>query len=157
MSRRRRRCFELLRTLLEERQMALMLISTRSGVVAQTADYVLVMYLGTIVEQGPVEEVFPRSTTSVHACAAAFMPSVLENHARARDVAWLRTHSLNRPSVAHFIRGCPRRSRPLSVGGAQRRLVGAAHAMICHLEVDPDGRKIEHCAIESRSSLRMCC
>jgi len=48
----------LMRELQEELGMAIMLITHDLGVVAQMADWVVVMYLGRIVEQGPVEPVF---------------------------------------------------------------------------------------------------
>ena len=38
--------------------MAIMLITHNLGVVAEMADDVVVMYLGRVVEQGPVDEIF---------------------------------------------------------------------------------------------------
>ena len=48
----------LMRELQSELGMAIMLITHDLGVVAQMADWVVVMYLGRIVEQGPVDTVF---------------------------------------------------------------------------------------------------
>ncbi|CCQ96579.1 oligopeptide ABC transporter (ATP-binding protein) [[Clostridium] ultunense Esp] len=49
---------DLLRTLKEERKMALMLITHDLGVVAEMADYVVVMYAGKVIEEAPVIDIF---------------------------------------------------------------------------------------------------
>ena len=49
---------DLLRKIQQERGMAIMLITHNLGVVAEMADDVVVMYLGKVVEQGTVDEIF---------------------------------------------------------------------------------------------------
>jgi peptide/nickel transport system ATP-binding protein len=49
---------DLLRRIQQERGMAIMLITHNLGVVAEMADDVVVMYLGKVVEQGTVDEIF---------------------------------------------------------------------------------------------------
>lgn len=49
---------DLLRNLKEERNMSMLLITHDLGVVAEVADYVVVMYAGKVIEQGGVEEIF---------------------------------------------------------------------------------------------------
>src|SRR5437667_11341987 len=49
---------ELLADLQEQTGMAIMLITHNLGVVAEMADDVVVMYLGRVVEEGPVDEIF---------------------------------------------------------------------------------------------------
>ncbi|MEM7566345.1 MAG: ABC transporter ATP-binding protein, partial [Pseudomonadota bacterium] len=50
----------LLRDLVQERDLSLVLITHDMSVVAQTCDTVMVMYAGTAVENGTVEEIFAR-------------------------------------------------------------------------------------------------
>ena len=64
----------LLERLQEERGMAIMLITHNLGVVAEMCDDVVVMYLGRVVEKGPVGADLPRRQTPVHAGAAALDP-----------------------------------------------------------------------------------
>jgi peptide/nickel transport system ATP-binding protein len=49
---------DLLRQLQEERGLAIILITHDMGVIAEMADDVAVMYLGQVVEQGPVDQIF---------------------------------------------------------------------------------------------------
>ncbi|WP_078394896.1 ABC transporter ATP-binding protein [Shouchella patagoniensis] len=49
---------DLLRSLKEEKKMSMLLITHDLGVVAEVADYVVVMYAGKVIEQGPVEAIF---------------------------------------------------------------------------------------------------
>lgn len=48
----------LLRRLQRDRNAAIIFITHDLGVIAQMADYVMVMYLGLVMEQGPVDEIF---------------------------------------------------------------------------------------------------
>lgn len=49
---------DLLRKIKKERNMSMMLITHDLGVVAEMADYVVVMYAGKVIEQAPVHEIF---------------------------------------------------------------------------------------------------
>ncbi|WP_342471473.1 ABC transporter ATP-binding protein [Metasolibacillus sp. FSL H7-0170] len=49
---------DLLRSLKEQRNMSMLLITHDLGVVAEVADYVIVMYAGRVIEEGPVVELF---------------------------------------------------------------------------------------------------
>ncbi len=48
----------LLRRLQEQRNAAIIFITHDLGVIAQMADYVMVMYLGLVMEEGPVDDIF---------------------------------------------------------------------------------------------------
>ncbi|SHE91908.1 peptide/nickel transport system ATP-binding protein [Thermoanaerobacter uzonensis DSM 18761] len=49
---------DLLKKIKQERNMALMLITHDLGIVAEMADYVIVMYAGKVIEEAPVKELF---------------------------------------------------------------------------------------------------
>lgn len=66
----------LLRALQASRGMAIIFITHDLGVVAQLADYVVVMYLGRVVEQGPVDEIFHNAQHPYTRALLKSMPSV---------------------------------------------------------------------------------
>ena len=65
---------DLMRRLQHEYGMAIMLITHDLGVVAEMADDVVVMYLGRVVEQAPVDEIFYAPRASLYAGVAALYP-----------------------------------------------------------------------------------
>jgi len=52
---------KLLHDLVEERHLALLMITHNLGVVRESADFVYVMYAGAVVERGPADEIFARA------------------------------------------------------------------------------------------------
>ena len=68
----------LLRRVCRERQAAAMLITHDMGVIAETADRVMVMYQGRVLETGPVREVLDRPTQPYTRVLMAAIPSVHE-------------------------------------------------------------------------------
>ena len=81
---------------------AIIFITHDLGVIAQMANYVVVMYLGRIMEEGPVDEIFhaPR-----HPYTRALLRSIPSMHSETRTVlpviAGALPHPFNRPP------GCP--------------------------------------------------
>ncbi|MBS7779154.1 ABC transporter ATP-binding protein [Acidovorax sp. CCYZU-2555] len=72
----------LLRRVCREREAAAMLITHDMGVIAETADRVMVMYQGRVLETGPVREVLDRPTEPYTRVLMAAIPSVHERLTR---------------------------------------------------------------------------
>ena len=98
---------DLMRNLQQQNGMAIMLITHNLGVIAEMADYVVVMYLGKGVETGPIDEVFHspqhpytqgllRSIPSIYAKGVDRLPSIPGNI----------PHPFNRPSGCTFRPRC---------------------------------------------------
>jgi peptide/nickel transport system ATP-binding protein len=126
---------ELLRTLREEYRMAVMIITHDLGVVAETADDVLVMYLGESVEYGPVREIFHHAR---HPYTRGLLASVPKLGRRAKErlvpIEGSVPSLLERPSGCPFQTRCPERIAgrcdvvdPLPVE------VSPGHQVKCHL------------------------
>ena len=126
---------ELMRQLQQEDGMAIMLITHDLGVVAEMATDVVVMYLGRVVEQGPVDDIFhaPR-----HPYTRALLRSIPRIRARTRErllpIAGAVPHPYDRPS------GCPFHPRcaEFMAGRCDRQTpelksVGDRHAVSCFL------------------------
>jgi len=93
---------DLLRKIQRERGMAIMLITHNLGVVAEMADDVVVMYLGRVVEQGPVDDIFHDAKHPYTKALLQSMPSI-ESVPRVKlpTISGTIPHPFNRPS------GCP--------------------------------------------------
>jgi len=130
---------DLLRQIQAERHMAIMLITHNLGVIAEMADEVVVMYLGRVVEAGPVEAIFydPK-----HPYTQALLRSIPSITAPARvklpTIAGSIPHPYNRPP------GCPFHPRcPAFMAGLCDRLepelrpVAGDHAVSCFLYHPP--------------------
>ena len=131
----------LLRTLREEREMAVILITHDLGVVAQTADEVLVMYLGQAVEQGDVRDVIGDPKHPYTQLLLRSMPSVTSDaHAPLQVIDGAVPHS------SHGIPGCLFHPRcPSAMAGVCNTTVpaqhvsGRRHSVSCHLYTDNMG------------------
>jgi peptide/nickel transport system ATP-binding protein len=126
---------ELLRQLQQEDGMAIMLITHDLGVVAEMATDVAVMYLGRVVEQGTVDQIFHDPK---HPYTRALLRSIPRMRSRSREkltpIAGAVPHPYDRP------RGCPFHPRcPEFMPGRcdteepALRPVGDKHAVSCFL------------------------
>ncbi len=99
---------DLLRELQQQRGMAIMLITHNLGVVAEMCDQVVVMYLGRVVEDGPVDDIF-------HAPQHPYTKALLQSIPSIESVPRLRLptisgsipHPYNRPAGCPFHPRCP--------------------------------------------------
>ena len=126
----------LLQGLQEREHMAIVLITHNLGVVAEMCDEVAVMYLGRVVERGPVDAIFHapqhpytrallRSIPSVHAAVRTKLPAIAGSlpHPHRRP-AGCPFH----PRCAEVIRGTCERHEPELLP-----VVGAEQAVSCFL------------------------
>jgi peptide/nickel transport system ATP-binding protein len=99
---------DLLRRLQAEEGMAIILITHNLGVVAEMCDTVAVMYLGRIVEEGPVDAIFHAPK---HPYTRALLRSIPSIHAPVRTklptIAGSIPHPYNRPAGCPFHPRCP--------------------------------------------------
>ena len=92
----------LLRGLQASHNMAIIFITHDLGVIAQMADWVVVMYLGRVMEQGPADDIFHNPQ---HPYTRALLESIPTVHSASRTmlptIAGSIPHPFNRPP------GCP--------------------------------------------------
>jgi peptide/nickel transport system ATP-binding protein len=93
---------DLLRRIQQERGMAIMLITHNLGVVAEMADDVVVMYLGRVVEEGSVDDIFHNPKHPYTKALLQSIPSI-ESTPRVKlpTISGSIPHPFNRPA------GCP--------------------------------------------------
>jgi peptide/nickel transport system ATP-binding protein len=126
---------ELLRQLQREDGMAIMLITHDLGVVAEMATDVAVMYLGRVVEQAPVDQIFHDPK---HPYTRALLRSIPRMRSRSRErlkpIEGAVPHPYDRPFGCPFHPRCPE----FMAGHCDKeeptlRPVGDAHTVSCFL------------------------
>jgi peptide/nickel transport system ATP-binding protein len=129
----------LLRELQRKYRTAIVFITHDLGVIAQIAYYVVVMYLGRVMEQGPVDDIFHAAKHPYTRALLRSIPSVRARpRARLPIIAGSLPHPFNRPP------GCPFHPRCADVlpgGVCARRVpslqpVGERQAVSCFLYHD---------------------
>jgi peptide/nickel transport system ATP-binding protein len=126
---------ELMRQLQQEDGMAIMLITHDLGVVAEMATDVVVMYLGRVVEQAPVDAIFHDPK---HPYTRGLLRSIPRIRSKTRErltpIAGAVPHPYDRPTGCPFHPRCPE----FMPGTCDRqapslRPVGDHHAVSCFL------------------------
>lgn len=97
----------LLRTLQEKTDISILLITHDLGVVAETADRVLVMYCGQIVEEGTVENIFENP---LHPYTRGLMASIPELYGPSKEtletIPGMAPNPLELPKGCNFVTRC---------------------------------------------------
>jgi peptide/nickel transport system ATP-binding protein len=126
---------DLLRDLQEQNGMAIVLITHNLGVVAEMADDVAVMYLGRVVESGPVEEIFYAPKHPYTQLLLKSIPSLRsESRTRLPTITGSVPHPYSRPPGCPFHPRCPS-FMPGTCDAAEPRLapVEGHHEASCFL------------------------
>jgi peptide/nickel transport system ATP-binding protein len=98
----------LLRSLQQREHMAIILITHNLGVVAEMCDEVAVMYLGRVVEQGPVDAIFHAPKHPYTLALLRSIPSIQAPvRTRLPTIAGSIPHPYNRPPGCPFHPRCP--------------------------------------------------
>jgi peptide/nickel transport system ATP-binding protein len=98
---------DLMRTLQDETQTAIVLITHDLGVVAEVADHVVVMYAGQVVEQAPVQALFDSPQHPYTVGLLGSIPSLDEVQGRLASIEGQVPNPLNRPVGCTFAQRCP--------------------------------------------------
>jgi peptide/nickel transport system ATP-binding protein len=97
----------LLRGLQEHHDLAIIFITHDLGVIAQIADHVVVMYLGRVMETGPIDDIFHRPQ---HPYTKALLESIPTMHAPSKEllptIVGSIPHPFNRPAGCPFYPRC---------------------------------------------------
>jgi oligopeptide/dipeptide ABC transporter ATP-binding protein len=123
---------DVLRGIRESRESAMVLITHDLGVVAETADRVVVMYCGRVMETGLVEQIFndPR-----HPYTAGLIASLLRIDAATDELHMIKGQpeiASKRPSGCPFHPRCSMARPKCSVDVPEVRSLASEHAAACH-------------------------
>lgn len=126
---------DLLRQLQAEKGLSIILITHDMGVIAEMADEVVVMYLGKVVEQGPVDDIFHAPKHPYTRSLLRSIPSILaEPRTKLATITGSIPHPYDRPA------GCPFHPRcgdfiagRCDVREPQLKVVGQGQVVSCFL------------------------
>jgi peptide/nickel transport system ATP-binding protein len=126
---------DLLRQLQADFGMAMLFITHDLGVVAEIADEVAVMYLGDVVEQGSVYDVFARPSHPYTQALMSSIPKMARKADRVRlsPIKGTVPAPKDRPVGCAFTSRCPYAFDPCATIRPERTDVGNGHHARCHL------------------------
>jgi peptide/nickel transport system ATP-binding protein len=100
---------DLLRESKRERNMSLMLITHDLGVVAEMADYVVVMYAGKVIEEAPVKEIFKNPRHPYTRGLLKAKPIIGQRSERLYNIPGRVPNPIGLPDHCHFADRCEHR------------------------------------------------
>ncbi len=132
---------DLLRTLKDRINSSIMLITHDLGVIAEMADYVVVMYSGRIVEKGTAAEVFhdPRHPYTIGLMASK--PVVNRRTERLYSIPGTVPNPINMPDYCYFKDRCEKCVAKCSGEYPHEVYISPTHMVACYLydENKPEG------------------
>jgi peptide/nickel transport system ATP-binding protein len=134
---------DLLRNLKDQINSSIMLITHDLGVIAEMADYVVVMYSGRVIEKGTALEVFKDPLHPYTVGLLASKPIINHDVERLYTIPGNVPNPINMPDYCYFRDRCNRRM-PICDGAypAEYR-VSPTHMAVCYL-YESDPRRIEN-------------
>lgn len=139
---------DLMKKLSKELGMAMMLITHDLGVIAETADDVIVMYAGKVVEQGPVKEIFsnpkhPYTRGLLSSIPTFVATSLNEGKVRPRleTIPGIVPSLLELPKGCRFQTRCPFATEECKAAEPALRSIGPSHDIACIKDLEKFVRK----------------
>jgi oligopeptide/dipeptide ABC transporter ATP-binding protein len=127
----------LLRDLQARYDTAIIFITHDLGVIAQMASYVVVMYLGRVMEEGPVDEIFHAPKHPYTKALLRSIPSLYgETRVALPVIAGALPHPFNRPPGCPFHPRCPDAMARCSTAVPSLQPVAANQLASCFLHHD---------------------
>ena len=126
----------LIKDIIKEYQMGVIFITHDLGVIAQVADHVAVMYLGSIVEKGPVNKILKNPKHPYTKGLLAALPDVNNLDAPLRPIPGNIPSPLDRPSACVFRTRCQNPTHDCKEGKIKMSLI----------ETEP-GHWVDQCCI----------
>ena len=124
---------DLLRSLKDRINSSIMLITHDLGVVAEMADYVVVMYAGRIVEKGTANEVFNHPSHPYTIGLMASKPVINKEVDRLYSIPGTVPNPINMPNYCYFRDRCNRRLPVCDGPYPPEFMLSDTHMAVCYL------------------------
>ena len=126
---------ELMKSLQEELGMAIIMITHDLGVVAQMCDEVVVMYAGSICEQGTADEIFYDPKHEYTKGLMRSIPTAATAGKKLRPITGTPIDLLNMPKGCPFAPRCDNAMKICLTQRADRMIINDAHFASCWMNV----------------------
>lgn len=127
---------DLLRDIKQKINGSIMLITHDLGVIAEMADYVVVMYAGRVIEQGTANEIFKNPLHPYTIGLQKSKPVVNQKVDRLYSIPGSVPNPVDMPDYCYFRDRCDRRCPACDGKYPQTRTVSGTHRVACHLYQD---------------------
>ncbi len=132
---------DLLRQLKDKINSSIMLITHDLGVIAEMADYVVVMYAGRIVEKGTAEEVFAHPAHPYTIGLMASKPAVGKKVDRLYSIPGKVPNPINMPDYCYFKDRCEMQCEGCSGHYPEEISISETHKVSCYRYYDRKGEE----------------
>ena len=129
---------ELMQSLQKELGMAIIMITHDLGVVAQMCDEVIVMYAGSICEQGTADEIFYNPCHEYTKGLIRSIPTVNNDDEKLEPISGTPIDLLNMPAGCPFAPRCANAMKICMRQRCQRMEINENHAAACWMNVKQD-------------------
>ena len=126
---------ELMKSLQEELGMAIIMITHDLGVVAQMCDEVIVMYAGSICEQGTADEIFYNPSHEYTKGLLRSIPSTTSAGTKLQPITGTPIDLLNMPKGCPFAPRCDAAMKICLRERCERMFINENHAAACWMNV----------------------
>jgi peptide/nickel transport system ATP-binding protein len=123
---------DLLRNLKDNISSSIMLITHDLGVIAEMADFVVVMYAGRIVEKGTASEVFHNPLHPYTVGLMASKPVINRSVERLYTIPGSVPNPINMPNYCYFRDRCERRTAECNGAYPQEVYITKTHMVACY-------------------------
>ncbi len=126
---------KLLKKLQQDRNMTILFITHDLGVIAQMTQYVVVMYLGMVMEKGPVDDIFHNSKHPYTRALLDSIPSAQKTtKVKLPTIAGSIPHPFNKPGGCPFHPRCTKMiPNVCNINSPAETIVGEDHVVSCFL------------------------
>jgi peptide/nickel transport system ATP-binding protein len=127
----------LLRRLQQDRNSAIIFITHDLGVIAQMADYVMVMYLGLVMEEGPVDEIFHAPKHPYTQALLRSIPTItMTPRVNLPTISGSIPHPFNKPRLSFHPRCEKKIPGKCDISAPQLQAIGDKQQVSCFLYHD---------------------
>ena len=124
---------DLLRDLKTKMDGSILLITHDLGIIAEMADYVVVMYAGRVIEKGTVSEIFHNPLHPYTVGLQKSKPTLDSNEDELYNIPGNVPNPINMPSYCYFKERCSRCTNKCNGDYPEMIQVSPTHFVACHL------------------------